>query len=125
MSNRSLATSSSLQRLLKLLPDALSELFEFVTDRVADKVVERLSSTAGDYYDQDNLPAGLSRRAYLRAARQGEFPSSKVKRRVITKRRDLDAWIARHLVEPKADAHAEEDETVEQIASRSGFRVRR
>ncbi len=123
MSDRSLTTLTSLQRLARLLPEALHELLDFIADHLADRIVARLSTTTGDYYDQDTLPAGLTRKAYLRAARLGEFPSFKVNRRVIVRRLNLEQWISRHAVTPRPIADEGQDEPIAEIARRRGFTV--
>ncbi len=69
-------------------------------DALADRIVDRLvaSQPTEDTCDQDTLPPCLHRKRYLEAVRRGEIPAAKVHRRVICKKVDLDAWIARHAV---------------------------
>lgn len=62
---------------------------------LADLVVARLTQAAlpPETYDQDTLPPGIPRRVYLEAARAGAVVTSKIGRRVIVTRADLDGWL--------------------------------
>ncbi len=64
--------------------------FDELVDAIARKVVE-LQRTP-DYYTPTDAP--IKKRAFLEAARRGDFPSSKLGKLVIAKRADVDAWIA-------------------------------
>ncbi len=60
-------------------------------EAIARRVAELLRED--DQYDQDHLPTGLTRRVYLDAARRGAFPATKVGRKVVAKRSDVDTWM--------------------------------
>lgn len=81
-----------------LAPEQLAEL--------ADLVVARLMQTAlpPETYDQDTLPPGISRRVYLEASRAGEVTTSKIGRRVIATRSDLDRWMEARRTKPRTPA---------------------
>lgn len=69
-------------------------LLEALADLVAERVAERLRPSpaqAVEFIDQHTC--GFDRRTYVRAARAGEFPASKVGRRWIAKRSDVSAWL--------------------------------
>lgn len=78
-----------------LAPEQLREL--------ADLVVARLTqaSLPPETYDQDTLPPGISRRVYLEAARAGDVTTSKIGRRVIVTRNDLDRWLEARRQKPR------------------------
>jgi len=86
------------------LPVAASAL-EIETRRIAREeaaaVLESDISPA-DWVDQIRSPLG--KRAHLDAARRGDFPSRRVGKRVLVRRRDLDAFIERHPTAMRAPA---------------------
>ena len=64
-------------------------------DELAERVARRLlTSQAGEAYDQENLPPGMTRRTFLTAARAGKFATRKVGRKVVADRAAVDAWHA-------------------------------
>jgi hypothetical protein len=69
---------------------------------LADAVAERLARHDGDddgrYYGADDSP--LPRRAFLRLARKGAFPSFRVGKKVLALRADVHAWIEAHPQKP-------------------------
>jgi hypothetical protein len=71
---------------------------------VADAVAERLGEARQDggedgrYYSADDSP--LPRRAFLRLARKGAFPSFRVGKKVLALRADVHAWIEAHPQKP-------------------------
>lgn len=73
---------------------ASDSVFDELIDKLAERVAEKLRAQQAndEYVDQRSVP-GLTRRAYLEAARAGAFRSSKVGRRVIAKRAEVVAWI--------------------------------
>lgn len=73
----------------RLDPEQLEQLAELVVRKL-------LASQRSDTYDQDHLPVGITRRAYLEAARRGAFHVAKVGKKLITQREVLDQWIASH-----------------------------
>lgn len=86
-----------------------------VADAVAD--LER----EDDWVDQSTSP--LVRRAYLRAARDGEFPTKKVGRQVLARRSDVDAFIVRNGKAPKPKQ--QDDNDAREVANVLRFRARR
>lgn len=68
----------------------IDDLIDMLAERVAEKLRARQAND--EFVDQRSVP-GLTRRAYLEAARAGAFKSSKVGRRVIAKRAEVIAWI--------------------------------
>ena len=71
-----------------------AEALDLLLDELADRVARRLSAVraGGELVDQTTAP-GLSKRAFLEAARGGAFPSSKVGRKIIAKRADVLGYI--------------------------------
>ena len=88
----------------------LDALLDDLADRVAERIVERVglgeqASNRSAYYSAKNNPLG-SQRAFLDAARRGDFPSYKAGRRVLARCEDVDRWIEsrpRKHSEPPAD----------------------
>jgi hypothetical protein len=78
--------------------DALADL---IVDRLADRIAGRVALDAAAFYTQHTAPVG--KRAFLEAARRGEFPSSKRGRTVLAKRSDVEAWIERGRRAPTTD----------------------
>lgn len=66
----------------------LAELADLVAERLADRIA---APRASEFVDQSTC--GFDARTYVRAARAGEFPASKVGRRWIAKRADVGAWL--------------------------------
>jgi hypothetical protein len=102
-----------------------------LTDEQLDDLARRIArklqeSSAEDLYDQDHLPAGMSRRTYLASARAGEFETRKVGRRVVVKREDLEGWISSHpsaARPPRAAVEAAVDADLATIIAANGARV--
>ena len=68
-----------------------------ILDSLAELIAERLASHRGEddppkYYDAKHNPLS-SRRAFLAAARRGEFPSFLVGKQRLALRADVDAWV--------------------------------
>lgn len=74
-----------------------AEKLDFILDEIADRVVAKLRDSAAtspqlaDYVDQGTC--GFDSRTFIRAARAQAFPASKVGRRWIAKRVDVEFWI--------------------------------
>jgi hypothetical protein len=75
---------------LHLDPEQLRELARLV----AEELRAAGAGGAGEFYSPEDNPLG-SRRAFLEAARRGDFPSFKPdRRRTLARREDVDRWIA-------------------------------
>ena len=115
-----MSRSTNVQLQVTLSSEQLEEL--------ASKVAKHILTTApSDAYDQENRPLGLSRRAYLDAARAGAFASQKVGKKVFAKRDDVDAWIAsrpswRRAKEPSNGVSLDDD--IAKIAANNGARLK-
>lgn len=111
---------TNLQLQVTLSPEQLDEL--------ASKVVERiLTTTPSDAYDQEHLPTGVSRRVYLDAARASAFASQKVGKKVISKRADVDAWIASRPSARRAKEASNGvslDDEIAKIAANNGAQIK-
>lgn len=98
------------------------ERLELGLRMVADAVAEL--RTADEWVDQKASPLG--RRAHLEAVRRGDLPGHKVAGRVLVRKSDLDAYIARHPVRPRVRETDEVDEaTVAAIINFKAPRRRR
>lgn len=65
-----------------------------VADEIADVLALAANAAAGDaWVDQGRSPLG--RRRHLRLVREGAIPAVKEGRRVLVRRADLDAYLAR------------------------------
>lgn len=73
----------------------LGLVLERLARRVAELLWERLQ---GEWYDQDHLPVGVTRRVYLEAAARQAFPARKIGRQVVTRREELHAWMDAHMI---------------------------
>lgn len=91
-------------------PEQLQELARLVVHELA-------SAQLPERYDQEHLPDGLSRRAFLEASRRGDFPSSKVGRRVLALREDVDTWLAAN---PRPEPKKQD---LEEVLEASGLRL--
>jgi hypothetical protein len=70
----------------------LEGLLDELADRIADRLAVRISQGAQRYADKDANPYG-SARAFLDAARRGDFPTFKRARKVTAKWGDVEAAI--------------------------------
>ncbi len=69
-----------------------AELLETLAELVADKVAARLPErTVSEFVDQGTC--GFDAKTFVRCARAGEFLASKVGRRWIARRSDVNAWL--------------------------------
>jgi len=76
---------------------ALATLVRYITGTIRHVVIEVDANRKGNgFYDAKTAPMGRS--AFLRLARQGAFGATKVGRRVIARKDDVDAWIASRTV---------------------------
>lgn len=76
----------------------LGELVEALADEIADRVAARLSAPQdGGFYSAKDPGPFKTSRAFLDAARRGEFPTARVAREVVARRSDVDAAIAARL----------------------------
>jgi hypothetical protein len=100
----------------------LGALLDAVADLLAAKVAERLSVPATRYADGKANPLG-SRRAFLDAARRGDFPSFKRGREVVARWEDVVAYIeSRPRDAPAARVDEAEDDRAALTAA--GVRLR-
>lgn len=114
-----MSRSTTVNLLVTLSPEQLDEL----ASRTAKHL---LAATLDDAYDQEHPPAGVSRRAFLEAARVGAFESRKVGKKVIAKRDAVDAWLASRpsAKRPKPSERAATlDEELSRIAANNGARI--
>lgn len=76
---------------------AIGEHFRALGDELERLEQERARANESEFYScgkHGQLPAGLTPRRFLEAARRGEFPSSKRGRVVFARRADVDRWIS-------------------------------
>jgi len=112
------------QDALKVLVDSLR-----TAAQAAEEVAAKINTPPPNTYSQDDLPPGLSRRAYLRAARDGCFPSQVLNRKVMASRADVDAWVERTAKRrPSKErqgkrAEAREGGQLGDVVERAGFRL--
>ena len=80
-------------------------LLDALLDELADRVAARLRSApdAGPaFYSSEDPGPFKTSRAFLDAARRGEFPTTRVARRVTARRADVEAAIAARLAKRTA-----------------------
>ncbi len=112
------------QDALKLLVDSLRTAAE-----AAEVVAAKINAPPPNTYSQDDLPPELSRRAYLRAARDGCFPSQVLNRKVMALRADVDAWVERTAKRrPSKERQGQRGEAPQRgqladVVQRAGFRL--
>jgi len=84
---------------LSVIAEALEPLLRQLVRSIATEVVAEMARSSRDVHVDQRSPAlaelRLSPRMYLAAARQGEFPHTRVGRRVVAKRLDVIAWCER------------------------------
>lgn len=80
-----------------------SKLLDMLLDELADRVAARLSAPkATEFVDQQSV--GFDAKTYVRAARAGEFPASKIGRRWVARRADVERWLEGKRPRPPGDA---------------------
>lgn len=71
---------------------SVDRLLDSLLDELADRVAARLAAPkASDFVDQQTV--GFDAKTYVRAARAGAFPASKVGRRWVARRVDVEKWL--------------------------------
>ena len=71
---------------------SVDRLLDSLLDELADRVAARLAAPkASDFVDQQTV--GFDAKTYVRAARAGAFPASKVGRRWVARRADVEKWL--------------------------------
>ncbi len=105
--------------------------FEDTLRAIVREELERLLSkpAASEFVDQDTC-GPVARTAYMRAARAGVFPSSRVGKRIIAKRSDFETWLSANptaVVKPAPvpATVAKTPSTREERLAASGFRIAR
>src|SRR5689334_4488867 len=73
--------------------EALATLLRYAKGFIREATVDKQpdESDEGAYYDTRSAPMGPT--AFLRLAREGAFPATKVGRKVLARKSDVDAWI--------------------------------
>jgi hypothetical protein len=70
---------------------ALATLLRYAGSMIREAIEASPSGTGGGFYDAKTAPMG--RTAFLRLAREGAFKATKVGRKVIARKDEVDAWI--------------------------------
>jgi hypothetical protein len=115
----------------RLTPQARRELAGAALLRALDVYLANFAAErveANEWVDQHASPLG--KRAHLEAVRRGAVEGSKVGRRVLVRRADLEAFLERHPAKDRRRARASGDErTPEEVAAEVlagvGLRLRR
>lgn len=76
------------------------DLGQLLEERIRAIVREELQAIEPDeWVDQTSVP--ISRKTYLRLVREGKLPGRKVGRRILVRRKDLEAFIEAHRRDPR------------------------
>lgn len=90
----------------------VAQLFRTIAEasaELADELGAEAANAADEWVDQHRSPLG--KRAHLEAVRDGRLPGFKPdRRRVLVRRRDIDAYLAKHPAKSKKVAPAEQPE---------------
>jgi len=70
---------------------ALATLLRYAGSIVREAIEATPSGNGGGFYDAKSAPMG--RTAFLRLAREGAFKATKVGRKVLARKDEVDAWI--------------------------------
>ena len=100
---------------------ALDALLDELAERVARKLAERSGREAPRYADARNNPL-RSARAFLDAARRGDFPSFKRGREVVAHWAEVERHIERRRRRVTSTAELDDDRA---LLERAGVRLRR
>lgn len=99
------------------LATALEVLARTLAPAIARAVVDELRAGQGaDFYDQSSSPLGVRR--HCAAIRAGKLPGTKVGRRWLAKRSDVERYMADLAAKPTREPSREE-----QLAAELGLRV--
>ena len=71
--------------------DALATLLRYAQGLVRETLEARPEGNGPAFYDPKTAPMG--RAAFLRLAREGAFKATRVGRKVLARKEDVDAWI--------------------------------
>jgi excisionase family DNA binding protein len=91
-----------------LLPSIANDLGQVLEERIRAIVREELQAFEPDeWLDQTMVP--IARKTYLRLVREGKLEGRKVGKRVLVRRRDLEAFIEAHRSELPRQGNGIED----------------
>jgi hypothetical protein len=104
------------------LPPAIAPLVDLVVAEVERRIAEREDGCSGsDWVDQRRSPLG--RKLHCQLVRDGELPGRKVHRRVLVRRRDLDAYVETHGTAPEPESPVARDDEARLLARYGARRV--